>query len=201
VNTLPVSFTHKVRSVIQLNAEKEESLRKNYITINHPAAAIYTLQELSDTFSDLDLLSDSKSYTAAVETGYELNSDGQRPKQAPYITTHFNRTEDTWTTDVNEDIALSPLSKCTMQALWDWTSTAEPGKWGKSQEVYRFRRQYSPVTTPSSSGTYENGYPVVTTKSKVRGRGKALQMRFTSAEGFACEFLGYSVSFTGNTKV
>ena len=48
---------------------------------------------------------------------------------------------------------------------------------------------------------FNNGFPVVVTKNKIRGAGKALRIRFESESGKDFDFLGWAIAFSGNTDV
>lgn len=132
--------------------------------------------------------------SAYIETGDELFGDSQRQKGAPYITTHLLRTE------TGFDSNLDPLtpSSCKMQIRWDWTNSTAASRWGTEQEVYRYSRLYSPS---DSSDTFDTGYSTIVTKNRVRGRGRAFSLRFSSSEGKDMKLLGWAVRATGEQEV
>lgn len=137
-------------------------------------------------------------YESFVETGYELLEDTMRKKQAPYVFCYFRRTEENATVEVDGSVSLDKPSSCMFQVRWDWTDSTNSGKWTTPIEAYRTVRFY-PV---SVSGPYENGYPVVVTKNKVRGTGRAIQFRFSSSTvGKDFDLLGWAVSYTGGATV
>ena len=53
---------------------------------------------------------------------------------------------------------------------------------------------------PSGAGAYDNGYPVVVTKNKVRGRGKVVSFKFSTSATKDCQLLGWAVNYLGVTK-
>lgn len=136
------------------------------------------------------------SFAPFITTGYDLGADqgGDKALQALYITTFMRRTETGTDSSGN---ATNP-SSCLMQARWDWADSAAAGKWGVSQEVYRHRRLFLP---PVPSSTFDDGYPVVVSKTKIRGRGKALHLRFAAGLDKDMQLLGWSIPFLGNTNV
>ncbi len=136
--------------------------------------------------------------TSYVLTGVMLGGDTQRDKMASYITCHFRKTEDGYTTLANGDWDLTNKSGCQLVAKWNWTNSATSGQWSQSQEVYRLRRNYVPT---SVADTMDNGYYVVETRSKLRGTGKGLSLLFTSEPGKHMELLGWAMNMSGDANV
>jgi hypothetical protein len=46
---------------------------------------------------------------------------------------------------------------------------------------------------------FDDGYPVVITRNKIRGRGRALQIKFTADEDYDMRILGWSNLLYGST--
>lgn len=136
-------------------------------------------------------------YSSFLETGYELGSDIARFKQAPYIISYFNRTEESWVSDGTGGYELSPQSGCLGRAMWDWADVGR-GKWSSQFVAYRIIP--TPVS-PGAIGDFENGKPVVITRNKIRGKGRALSLRYESETGKDFDLLGWFLPFTGNTKI
>lgn len=137
------------------------------------------------------------SYMSFVETGYELLEDAMRKKQAPYVFCYFRRTEQNYVAD-GDDYTVDNPSSCYFQVKWDWASSSASNKWSTKVQAYRFRRvpQFS-----EDDLTFDTGFPIVVTKNKVRGNGKAIQFRFESDEiGKDFDLLGWAVPFEGNTE-
>ena len=84
-------------------------------------------------------------------------SDVYQYKQAPYITTTFERTEEGHLFE----------SGCFMSARWDWSLNEGAYAWDSKQQVYR-------------PGEFYKLKEYVTTKTRVRGSGKSLQLHFES---------------------
>jgi hypothetical protein len=81
---------------------------------------------------------------------------------------------------------------------WDWANTSNSNKWSSKIQVYRHRRlpQFS-----EDDLTFDTGFPIIVSKNKVRGSGKAIQFRFESDEiGKDFDLLGWAVPFEGNTE-
>ena len=52
-----------------------------------------------------------------------------------------------------------------------------------------------------STTSFDDGYPVVTAKSKLRGRGRALQLKFTANPDKDMVLLGWSIPVYGGSNV
>lgn len=128
---------------------------------------------------------------AYVLTGYNLASSGPtKAKTGNYVTAFMKRTEETF--DANT--VPTPPSGCLFQTRWDFTDNSYTGKWSNDTQLYRINRVF--FGAPSTS--YDNGYPLVITKNKLRGRGKSIQMKFSSETGKDMKLVGWSATFTSN---
>ena len=110
---------------------------------------------------------------AFLDTGYELGGDIARFKQSNYLFCYFEKVND---------------GGCFVKAKWDWHDNPNLGKHSTKFEAYREKQ-----------ATHQG--PVVVSRSKVRGKGRALQLRFESQPGKDLELLGWANNFSGNTKV
>lgn len=79
-----------------------------------------------------------------------------------------------------------------MQARWDWADATHSGKWGVARQVYR---QARPFIIADEDGPFSDGMPVVVTRNKVRGRGRALSLKFECQPGEDAHILGWSINF------
>lgn len=130
--------------------------------------------------------------TAFLLTGYASGGDTSREKQVPYLTVHCNRTEGNATTDGVEN-----ESSCLVQSQWEWTNDAAAGKWGPSFQAYRLGRpQINGLGQPVAQGD-----KVITTKNKLRGRGKVVSLLFSTEEEKDCQLLGWSMIAAANNNV
>lgn len=167
-----------------------------------------TSNNYSITFADFEnerdsatKFSDWYSYnTAGVEqdcyfiTGYNVGGNGPaRTKTGQYLTVFLKRTETAF------DVSGVPLNQsgCLMQSRWDFTDNSYPGKWADEVQVYRQLRPFFAV----GSSTFDDGYPLVITKNKLRGRGKAVQFKFHAEEGKDMKIVGWTGTFVGSTNV
>lgn len=153
-----------------------------------------------DTFVDWKSFNNAGQYFESyLLTGYELSGTSMTNKQAPYIITHFNRTE----SEVESiggagAVIYDDPSSCVLQSRWDFSDSATSGKWGPSTEVYRLNRA---LILPVAGQPLDYGHSVITTKNRLTGRGKALSLRFTSSNGYNMHILGWAIKYTGNTVV
>jgi len=171
-----------------------------YLTLTPPTTVATTY---STTFAD-NLgtgFADWKKYNnvggevdAYVVTGYNMGEVGPaRQKTISHITMFMNRTE------TGFDVQAQPINSGSilMQTRWDFTDNSNPGKWSALHEVYRQPRQF--YIEPGAA--MDDGYPLVISKNKVRGRGKSLQVKFQSSPGKDMSIVGWSINFVGNTNV
>lgn len=128
---------------------------------------------------------------AFMLTGSQIAGDSAVFKQVPYIVIHMERTETG--TDVNGEF-LNP-SGCLFRMSWDWAQDVITNKIGPLQQAYRYRKTF--LTDPSL--TINNGYEVVTTRNKVRGRGRSLALYMETEPGKDCHILGWNITLNGNS--
>lgn len=122
---------------------------------------------------------------AYLLTGWTGMGDFQRQKQVAYLTVYSIKTEtgfDSEYTPVNE-------SSIIVQSQWNWTNLASSGKWGSKFQAYRHKRLWIPA---SSTQGFDDGDYVVTTKNKLRGRGRVLSLLFETEPGKDFHLLGWS---------
>lgn len=158
------------------------------------------------TFSDMDTTNNAPAkwhdwytynstgigYSAYLITGYDVAPNGPSRKKTPmYLSAFMKRTETALSlfNSVNS-------SKCYMSVRWDFTDLASTGKWSDPVQVYRHLRPLLPNDT-----TFDTGYPLVVTKNKLLGRGKALQVKFEADEDYDMQLVGWSTIVTGATHV
>ncbi len=158
----------------------------------------YTYSDFTDTdFKDWADTGTDYFYDAYVETGYKVNNDAVRSKQTPYIGVICERTETNWSFADDGEEYIGP-SSCKMSAYWDFYENTASNKWSDPYQVYRLKRYVAPV---DDSTTFTNLYPdIVVTKNKVRGRGKALRLRFEGEDGKNLKLLGWQIFWSGNTN-
>jgi hypothetical protein len=150
--------------------------------------------ELNTDFADWG----TEAYSSFVETGYELLEDAMRLKQAMYVYSYFRSTEDTYISDGADGFIVQHPSSCFLQIKWDWSSSQIANRWSNKQQAYRLARV--PIFSEDDL-TVDTGSPVVVSRLKVRGSGKAIQFRFeNNAIGSNFDLLGWAVPYSGNTQ-
>lgn len=148
-------------------------------------------------FEDIGGGEDAKAYMVGA---YQTFGDTQRNKQANYLTCSFKRTEDGF--EGSEATGWNPTnpSGCLMQTQWEWTSSVGAGKWGKKQQVYRLPRLWVPED-PATDDWSDFAYTVISSKTKLRGSGKALSIKFESEPGKDMHLYGISTTVDMNGAV
>lgn len=137
-------------------------------------------------FSDTSFQDYGVSNTAHILTGYEMLGDAIRDKSANYVFSFFNRTETDYTTN---------QSGCTLRIKWEWTNLNTSGRWTDQETIYRL----NPRVVSTSPAPFFYPYDVVSTKTRFRGQGKAVNFLFESVDDKDCQLLGWSVPWTGET--
>lgn len=99
---------------------------------------------------------------------------------------------------------LTKRSSCKVRSQWNWTNSVAAGKWSPFFQAYRLRM--GPVVMSRSNGNETDEvvelytqYDVVTSKNKLRGRGRALSVHIETEPGKDCHILGWNLSLTGNS--
>lgn len=108
-------------------------------------------------------------YESTFTTGYKLHSETQRFFQANYIFVFLE--------EVEQD------SSCYVQSVWDYTTSPNTGKWSSKQQIY-------------NSNLVSRG--VNFRRLKMRGKGRVLQLKFTSEDNSPFTIIGWSMWETGN---
>jgi len=155
-----------------------------------------TIKYTFAAYTDVDFV-DWKSYNtvgvdapATLITGALTGGDAMRFKQVPYLIVHMKRTETGFELD-GSDIIPSNQSSCMVQSQWDWTNSANSNKWSTPFQVYRYNRFYM----PSGVGDlFDTGYETIVTKNKLRGRGRAFSLKFTSSPKKEMHLYGWSMA-------
>jgi hypothetical protein len=132
--------------------------------------------------------------TSGTSDGKAVKS-GARRKQASYVVTHFNQTESAYV-DNGSGLEFDTPSSCLMRARWDFSNATDWGKWSDEWEVYRLNR----LSIPQAVGAFTYGRSVVTTRNKVRGSGKAIQLEFTTQPEKDLQLLGWEANYGVSSK-
>lgn len=128
---------------------------------------------------------------AFLLTGQTTGGDSSLPKQIPYVTLHFYRTE----SGVTDGLIPDNQSSCLMRFRWEWSDTSNSHKWSRIQESYRYRL---PRFIEGPSDDYDTGFELVSTKNKIRGRGKAFCMYLETSPNKDCKIVGWNLTANSN---
>jgi hypothetical protein len=131
---------------------------------------------------------------AYLITGDVIAGASSAQKQMPYIVTHMLRTEENVEL-INGALNPSKQSSCLMSPIWQWSLNSKSNKIGQAQQIYRYRK---PLFIEDAADTYDNGMKIVSAKSKLRGRGQSVSLKFETEPSKDCRLLGWSLSLTMN---
>lgn len=131
-------------------------------------------------------------------TGHELVGTVLSTKQAPWILTFSQRTENNVVAVTGGGVQYDYPSSLIVQSRWDFSDSATSGKWGPEQQAYRLNR---PFILPVAGQPLDYGHEVIITKNRLTGRGKALSLLFKSENEKDAHILGWAVRFTGTSVI
>lgn len=134
----------------------------------------------SDTFLDWG----DADYSSYAEAGYDFMNSVELRKSLPFITVFCGRTEDAWTGNDSTGYNLSNPSSLYVSGFWDFKSTPS----STAQQAYRLK--YVPFPAPP---VFDYPHSVVTTRLKIRGRGRSLKLKFEGESGKDFVLLGYGM--------
>lgn len=129
-------------------------------------------------------------------TGYDSVGDFQRRRQAPLCHVFLKKTETGFEED-GDDLVPVGESSVYLQARWDWADKSASGKFSPAQQVYRHVRTYTPVDV---NDAYDDGHPIIVTRTKLRGRGRALHLKFYGEEGKDAHLVGWALQYAGTAR-
>ena len=138
---------------------------------------------LDQTFLDWG----TTNYSSYAVAGYEFFGDLVLKKTSPYVTPYMRVTETGWTGDENTGYDPINSSSLLISSFWDFgnSSTSTP------QQAYRLK--IMPIVDPNNLDTFNYPDTVVTTRLKLRGRGRSVRLKFESEQGKNFVLLGYSM--------
>ena len=155
----------------------------------HEAFAGNIVKLTSCNFDDITFKDwGSADYTSTFTTGVNTTGDSFIKKDLVYLTTQLSRTE-----AVNTQGNIYNDSSCMLQMKWDFEDNSYSHKWTTPVQIYRSRRLFAPGLDTPGFDDISIRMPVITTKHKIRGVGRALQIKFTSEPGKNFEVLGWNI--------
>jgi hypothetical protein len=81
-------------------------------------------------------------------------------------------------------------------AKWGWTTRDTTNRWSKPQQGIKPMRVHAPDLEDDPNN---DGFGVRHSKLKIRGKGKALVIRYESEDGKDFQIFGWSIPFTAET--
>lgn len=133
----------------------------------------YTFSELkSENYSDWDTVAGAGvyNYDSYFVTGYKIRGQAQRRWQTGYVLIYSRNEEDT---------------SYKIQAIFDYASSPNSGRWSSNQVITNSKPDYS----------------MVVRRHKLRGQGYAGQIRVSSVDGEPFDIMGWSIFETTNSGV
>ena len=177
--------------IVNVNIEADRNSQFAFLVLEGTSWTIAKYK--STTFKDwYTFNTEGYNYSSYLVTGYEYYGDIQKRKQVPYIQFYFERTEDGFSI-VDGGVVPDNQSSCKVQAQWNWSDSANSGKWGTEFQAYRLLRNYLPT---GSTDDFDYGDKVIVTKNKLRGSGKTLSLYIKSEEGKDMKLLGWGTPVT-----
>lgn len=164
----------------------------------------YSVADLTDnTFKDF-----SVDQEAFLVTGYETLGKFAHKKAITSCMTMFEKTETQILGYADGQYTYDQPSSCFLQARWDFDGSNAFSKWvgstptvsgtGKKMQMYNpMRRGFIPDSYPY---TFDTGETIIHKRQKIRGNGKAVQLRFEAEAEKDMKLLGYTVSYTMRGK-
>lgn len=146
-------------------------------------------------FETMNTVFGAAQYESYVQTHPDTLGDLQRTKQATYVNSFFDKTETKLVVNNLSQTVYDKPSGCIVVGTWDWHIGGAGRKQTAPQQAYRFRK----ANTEQEAGfDLDNSEGIVYTKLKMRGKGKALSLRYSSEIGKNFILLGYSIPYTAN---
>jgi len=136
----------------------------------------------------------SADYSSYAETGYDFMGDASLKKQSPYITTYLQRTEQNFVL-VDDEYEPDYPSSCFLTVKWDLSS--QSSRWSESMQVYRLVNY--PIPDPGNL-TFNYPYDTIVSRTKIRGKGRVLRLRFESEQGKDFYLLGWETIVAANPR-
>lgn len=142
------------------------------------------------TFTGTDFLDwTDTNFSSYFELGYAFFNSLTVRKSPMMITTYFKITESGFVDNGDGSYDLKTPSSCVMNAYWDFKDTPS-----STQQVYRLKRY--PVVDPNDLNTFDYGSSVLINRTRVKGRGRVVNLKFESEQEKDFQFLGYELMGT-----
>jgi len=139
-------------------------------------------------FRNRDFLDwESADYSSYAETGYDFMGSATIKKNTPYITSYLKRTEEKFVVSGGGYEADYP-SGCILTTKWDLSG--DNSRWSTPSQIYRIINY--PTVNPNDL-TFDYPYDTIVCRTKVRGKGRVMRMRFESETGKDFYLIGWEI--------
>lgn len=125
------------------------------------------------------------SFSSFAETGYDFVGDLELRKNAPYITVYCRESETGWEASGTGYVPLRE-SSLLVSSYWDFSKSSS----SSPQQAYRRKRNLTVDETDLTS--FDSPSTVLTTRIKMRGRGRNMRIRMESEAQKDFVFLGHT---------
>jgi hypothetical protein len=136
----------------------------------------------------------SANYSSYAETAYDFSGSAMLKKNVPYIVSYMRRTEENFI-PVNEGYVADYPSGCIFTVKWDLS--IDSSRWSTPSQLYRMVN-YPTVDINDLTFTYP--YDTIVARTKIRGKGRVLRMRFESETGKDLNLIGWETVDASNTS-
>ena len=134
----------------------------------------------------------TNNYSSFVEAGHNFFGDMTLKKNLIYLTSYCKVTEEGVAgNDVDGYDFIRP-SACKASTYWDFKTTTSQ----IPQDIYRLKM----LPIPDGAGAFDYPSTVVTSRIRLRGRGRSMKLRFDSEEGKDFHLLGYDTIAGANRR-
>jgi len=172
---------------------------KQFVLVQDGSNVKWTIGEMNDSsfldFKDFDAT--GTDYESYLEPGHKSFADVFTEKRCPIILSFFKRTETDFSLSGGNYILNNP-SGCLLRGKWDWADSVDSNRWTNEITAYRFTRPY--IVDPATLA-FNYGTSIIQTKSKLRGKGKALKVRYSSITGKDFQLAGWGMVIDKDTSL
>ena len=146
-------------------------------------------------FSGTDFLDwGDANYSSYAEAGYDFMGDLILQKNAPYIQVYLRPTETGFEGSYTNGYDPVRESGMLVSSYWDFRTQTS----SSPQQAYRLK--YLPIPDPTNLAVWDYPENIVTTRLKMRGKGRNMRLRFESEQGKDFVLLGFGVINATNTR-
>lgn len=181
--------------VLQSTIQRSSNFSVKFLTVYRNVGSTYTfgISEFTDTtFEDF-----GQPFESSIETGCLSDNTITRNKGITKVSTFFEKTEDGFVADGAEFVFTNP-SGCTLSYSWDWVGCSpQSDNYTGNIAAYRLKNNYIPS---GDADTFDYKREIIVNKTLIRGRGKALSLRFKSEDNKDMKLLGFTLNWVINQR-